>query len=711
MSSAAVRAFSMSGAALLLIAIGGCGSATPSRSAATVQVHLDRTVSSFRGSALGGSLDGHGAGDIAGIYTPANLRAMRSARLAAITYRLRTELGSEAWHWNPAGRFSDGNRGYWTSSTKGPLPPVVYGYRLPRRGNTIDQANNDGYSRIDDGNPRTFWKSNPYLDPHFTHEPESAHPQWVMVDLGRRRLVDAVRLDWGDPYAARFQLQAWSGATPPARSGAEDENAVFAHGIGGAWLPIGSFRGHPGSQLVRTNAPLRWLRVYMTASSHTAPRGARDIRDRLGFALREIRVGELQNGHLRDFVRHGASNTTQSVIWVSSTDPWHRASDRDPNVEQPSFDRVYSSGLTRGRGVLVPVALAYGTPDDAVAELSYLRARRFAVSGVELGEEPDGQLLGPDDYASLYAQFARAIRRSGESAPLGGPSFSTAIPDWTVWPDGHASTSWTGRMVAQLRALNALASLQFFSFEWYPVDDVCGPVGPSLAAAPGQLARLVALQRGAGLPQRLPVLITEFGYSAFAAAPELERAGAVADADTIGGLLSLGGRFGYIYGVEPDVPIRESVHCPSYGNLTLFASDDAHRIRFPTAAYWLSRMLATRWFAPGPQSVVATDVSGAGAPLVGAYALRRADGSLSLLVINRDPARAHDVRVTLAGGRRFTGDFSVDQLSARDYGFLPKDSGGSASPDAAPERFTTASAHAVSLPPESVSVLRAGVTG
>jgi len=140
------------------------------------------------------------------MFTDKNIAEMLSAGWGPLTYRLRTELAGEVWHWNPRGTWSDPAHqcGYWTSDDSlGEPINVSYGYHLPRRGNTIDQANDDGYSRVADGDKQSFWKSNPYLDSHFTGESEDAHPQWVVIDLVASKPGNAIRFHWGAPYASR----------------------------------------------------------------------------------------------------------------------------------------------------------------------------------------------------------------------------------------------------------------------------------------------------------------------------------------------------------------------------------------------------------------------------------------------------------------------------------------------------------------------------
>ena len=455
--------FVLLASALLLLAASGQSQRALKSNIATVTVDAEKPVNTFRPSeALGAGVDGHEAGDIAKIYRPANLAAMRSAGFGPLSYRLRTELGIEAWHWNPAGAWSDpkNQSGYWTSAdqTNAPLR-ISNGYSLPRRGSATDQANNRGYSRLDDGDPKTFWKSNPYLDSHYTGESDALHPQWVMLDFGKSVPIGAIRLVWGTPFAVRYRVEYRTKGNPVNFSARPD----------GEWrtFPLGVVESGKGDdallRLSRTPITTRYLRVLLTESSKTAPPGSTDIRDSLGYAIREIYAGNFDaRGRFTDLVRHGKNNGDQTATYASSTDSWHRAEDLDKDVEQPGFDTVFASGLTSGLPMLTPVALLYDTPDNAAAEIRYLKAKGVPLTQIELGEEPDGQYLSPEDYGALYLQFADAIHAVAPELKLGGPGFQTDVTGWHYWPDASGNTSWMNRFLRYMKRRGRLRDFTFF---------------------------------------------------------------------------------------------------------------------------------------------------------------------------------------------------------------------------------------------------------
>ena len=662
-------------------------------------------------NALGGGVDGHGRSALRDIYTRQNITAMRSTGLSRLTYRLRTELGVEAWHWNPRGHWSDSTRaqGYWTSDSVSDVPiTLTHGYRLPRRGNTIDQADNTGYSRLDDGDTASFWKSNPYLDPALDHEDSLPHPQWVIVDLGAVTGVNAIRIAWSDPFATDFRVQYWRGdevndidESPPGRW------VTFAHGDIHA-----SAGGDEQISLSDSSIPSRFVRLVLTAGSHTAPPGSADTRDSAGYAIRELWIGRRAGNALADALHHGASRHSQSITYTSSTDPWHRASDIDLDLEQPGFDRVARSGLANAQPMMIPVPVLFSTPEDGANELRYLAHRGYAVDRVELGEEPDGQYVTPEDYASLYLRWARALHDIVPRATLGGPSFqSPESQTMMAWPEDSAGAPWMTRFLAVLKARNRLDDFGFLSFEWYPFDDVCAPTGPQLASAPGRLAEALERLHDQGVPRTFPLIIAEFGYSAFASRAEVDVEAALFDADLVGHFLALGGSTAFLYGYEPTY-LDHDPRCDAWGNNALFLATSRRNIRHPVAAYHAMRLLTHEWLEPGaaPHQIFLAKpmIADRADTLLSAYAVKRPDGKWSVLLVNRDASRSRTVRLRASGDLHaspISGLHDEWLFSRAQYRWRADGANGHPKPDRPPTHHVTRS-EAIVLPPYSLAVVR-----
>jgi hypothetical protein len=650
---------------------------------------------------------------------------MKSVGFAMTSYRLRTELGVRAWHWNPRGQWSDAahQRGYWTSDDSAATPILLtHGYRLPRRG-TTDENDVSGFSRLDDGDTTTFWKSNPYLDHRFTGTADSLLPQWVIVDLGRPVPVNAIRIHWGSPYAAAFRVQWWRG---------ENVHDVDEHPPG-RWVtfPGGDERaGRGGAELRKlgdTVVNARFVRLVLTRGAHEPAHVATgageraslrtDARDSAGYAIRELEIGAMEGGELRDAVRHGALSSAQSTAYASSTDPWHRAADIDVDLEQPGFDRVFRSTLSFGHPAMVPVPVLYGTPEDAAAEVRFLRRRGYAVGRIEMGEEPDGQFVTPEDYATLYAQVARAIRADWPDAPLGGPGFqgleSRVMFAWPSDSAGdNASDTWIPRFLAALRARGRPGDFTFFSFEWYPFDDICAAAAPQLAAASERLTDRLRRVARDGLPANIPRVIAEYGYSAFAGSAQVGLEGALLNADIVGRFLMLGGRAAFLYGWEP-TSLDKSPRCDSWGNNMLFLSDDRRRVLARVATYHGARLVTREWTSPlGGEHVMfaaESDVHDAdGNELLSAYVVRRPDGTWSTLVVNKDPSHAYRVALDFGRGHggRARGRRAVVSYSGAQYAWGADGARGRPLRSAPPAASTARTGAALEVPPYSLTVIR-----
>jgi hypothetical protein len=679
--------------------------------------------------ALGAGVDGHEKGECAQMFTDKNIAEMLTAGLGPLTYRLRTELGGEVWHWNPRGRWSDPvhNCGYWTSDDSlGEPIKLSYGYRLPRRGNTIDQANDDGYSRIADGDPNSFWKSNPYLDSHFTGESEEVHPQWVVIDLGASKLVNAIRIHWGTPYATRYRIEYWPGDDPMHLQPDDDDDwQLFAKGkIDNA---------HGGSELVRlTEHPraVQFVRILMSRSSHSSERSSNDIRDSLGFAIREIDLGKIsKDGRFHDHIRHAHDRHRQTIVYTSSTDPWHRAEDINYSTEQPGLDFILHSNLTNNLPVLVPVGLLYDTPENAVAEVNYLLQRNYSLEGIELGEEPDGQWVSPEDYGALYAGVARRLAKLRPPVKVGGPSLQNFEDQLLTWADENGNRSWMNRFWEYIRGVKV--RFDFLSFEFYPFDNVCADVAPHLLQIPKRLGAIIASLRKDGVSSDIPWLMTEYGYSVFGGRPEVDIEGALFNADTVGAFLSLGGAKPYLYGYEPNY-LQDELKC-SWGNLMMLQlhpkTDQMNRL----SAYYAAQLLTKEWMQPTNEQheifpvtinetknaphglpTVASAKAAVTRPNVTAYAVRRPDKQWALLAINKNPKRAAQLYVgfnipTAKQLQSFVGKVEVIQFSRAQYSWHANGPNGHPIRSMPPVQFTREAPASYELPPYSLTVLRGKV--
>ena len=691
-------------------------SLAPSAAAQSVSVDTssEKAVPFDPDRALGSSLDILSAREFEKVFSPETIRQSLSAGWGPITYRQNTELTIAAWHWNPAGTWSDPahKSGYFTGSTdlQGELEKS-YGYPLPHRGNTRNGGASHGYSRLTDGDKATYWKSNPYLSSKFTGENDALHPQWIVIDFGSAQAVNALRIAWADPYATRFLVQYWSGGDDPMNKP-----------LAGNWntFPAGEFSGTRGGDAVLRLASepveARFVRIWMTESSNTCDsHGASDPRNCVGYAVNEISAGNFSSdGKFVDLVKHVAGEN-QTATFVSSIDSWHSESDLNNRQIQTGFDLFFKSGYTHQLPAMVPVSMVYGTPEDSAAELAYLAKRGYPVSYVEMGEEPDGQFMLPEDYAALYLEWASALHRVDPKLKLGGPVFEGVNDDIKVWPDPSGRTSWLGRFLDYLKAHNRLNDLAFVSFEHYPVAP-CDVNWSDLYREPERTRTVLGAWREDGVPENIPLMNTESNLSWELTEPMQDVLAALWLADSVGSFFEFAGK-GAVYYHSPIQPEPLRPGCRGYSTYGNFIADGELNIKQYSSQYFASRMINLDWVQHGAgehrfHPAVSDLRDDAGNQLATAYAVSRPDGRWSLLLVNKDPSNSHSLGIRFADGdsaamRHFGGEVKITTFGAEQYVWHPAGAESHADPDGPPAVSSLAAKPGAqfTLPPASITVL------
>ena len=690
--------------------------ATPAFAQSTVRVDATpgHAINAFDpDNALGSSIDVLSRTDINKVYTPHIIQEALSAGWGPITYRTNTELRMAAWHWTENGTWSDAahRSGYFTGSTdlKEPIRTIL-AYALPHRGFATSG------DRPLQGPNLTYWKSNPYLTRKFTGESDTLLPQWVVVDLQAEKPVGAVRIAWASPYATTYQVEYWVGT----------DALDFDGGPKGEWkaFPSGALKNAPGGTVTLkvTDAPVstRYVRILMTASSNTCDEhGPDDVRNCVGYAIQHIEAGTLgASGAFLEVTK--SPDEGRTTYTVSSIDPWHSEEDvnNSGGYQHSGFDIFFTSGLTNNLPAMIPVTMLYGTPDDAAAQITYIEKRGYPIAYIEMGEEPDGKHAMPEDYAALYLQWARALHKVDPTLNLGGPIFEGVNEDIRVWPDGQGRTSWMGRFVDYLKVHGRLSDLAFVSFEHYPFEP-CDITWKTLYSEPRLMKHILQVWRDDGVPNSVPLIVTESHVSWALTGPMTTVFGALWLADNIGSFFEGGGAAFYHSPIQPQ-GVRST--CLGWSSCSNFVSDENYEIKGYTSTYFAAHMINLEWVQHRaglhqmfPSSTDITDAEGN--LLVTSYAVHRPDGNWSLMLVNRDETNPHTVRVVFADSKRkrntsFAGPVTFVTFGSEQYVWINDGPNSHPDPDHPPvATLLQGPPSTFTLPKASITVLRGRVAG
>ncbi|AXH92521.1 cellulose binding domain-containing protein [Micromonospora aurantiaca] len=326
-----------------------------------------------------------------------------------------------------------------------------------------------------------------------------------------------------------------------------------------------------------------------------------------------------------------------------------------PNTD---FDTFMAGARRVGAEPMIIANYGTGTPAEAAAWVRYANvtkgygAKWWTVGNENYGNGHYGSAWEADDHPDKSAsQYARLVVEYADAMKAVDPSIKVGavltMPG--NWPDGITAGSDPGPWNQTVLSI-AGPKIDFVDVHWYPGGSAADSLARTnhLPDAAWLLRQQIARYAGPGA-DRIGISFTELNVDA----GRTTAPGALFLADAYSGLLEQGVFTVQWWNVHNGIgTVSEVAGQTDYGDFGLLSSGNCTSdgevcqpaFNTPFAPYHALSMM-NLFVRPGDQLVRA----GTDQPLVAAHAVRRPDGSVAVLLLNKDPDNAYPVALDYAG--------------------------------------------------------------
>lgn len=571
---------------------------------------------------------------------------------------------SNEYHWNGNGAYD--SNGIWTTAGS-PAPdtfsPGFLNLSRHRGSSSV------GYGKkavVTDGDSGTFWRS----------YPGETAPQHIILDLGyadyNPRTVSRLVIEWGAAHPGNYKIQySNAGWISPG---------IWAYNDT-AWTDVsaGYLTGTAGTaDIPFTAVSARYLRVLCLSYS-----GSNDV-----YEIKEIRA---YNGAA--LMTSNTPDVKQQTFTISSTMSLGADFERFGNMDFEQFMSICRS-LTPAAEPVITVNFFTGTTQEAADWVYYANIHRgYNIKYWEIGNENYGtwESGGPassDFYARRYIEFYDAMKAVDPSITI-MPQFNTILDRENVTFPANTGGNYLENFLKNLQAAGRADIIRDISIHKYPTYQ---PVSEAVPLAnvdvwDTELQQLnTMIDNYCGGAGRTKIWLTEYndgidskytnGYS-----------NVLFISSFMLNYMKNGGDYGFYFADfgtpgpgQFDPAIFSDFGAIEGGGLSGAYSSFRYQ---PRSAYWALWLLNNRFSAADTlgNTLVHTASS---LPALKAYANKRGDRKLSIILVNTDKANSHNAAVSISG---FSPAASADitTFSPQHYSWIEMGSLSHANPNLQPQ--------------------------